>query len=88
MKCEDFQRSLPDFMEGGGSAEGKEHLQGCDKCAGLVEDLKYIAEAAKLLLPMHEPSERVWEGIERGMGSNPREPKARSARGTARQNSA
>jgi hypothetical protein len=32
-----------------------------------VRDLKYIAEQAKLLLPMHDPSPKVWIGIEQSL---------------------
>jgi hypothetical protein len=32
-----------------------------------VQDLEYIAQQAKLLLPMHDPSPRVWAGIERSL---------------------
>ena len=39
-------------------------LATCAVCRDLVSDLRYIAEQAKLLVPMHEPSPRVWDGIE------------------------
>ena len=32
--------------------------------ATLVNDLRYIAEQAKLLIPMYDPSPKVWDGIE------------------------
>jgi hypothetical protein len=32
-----------------------------------VQDLKYIATQAKLLLPMHDPSPRVWNGIHQSL---------------------
>ena len=44
---------------------GAEHLETCHVCSDLVRDLRYIAEAAKLLVPMEEPSPRVWNNIER-----------------------
>jgi hypothetical protein len=67
MNCQKFQEVLPYIIESGGSAEEEEHLRTCPACAGLVEDLRYIATQAKLLLPMHDPSPRVWTGIEQAL---------------------
>ncbi len=64
MNCADFQRDLPLIIDAGGTAEQDEHLRTCAVCHDLVSDLRYIAEQAKLLVPMHEPSPRVWDGIE------------------------
>lgn len=64
MNCADFQRDLPLIIDAGGTAEQDEHLQTCAVCHDLVSDLRYIAEQAKLLVPMHEPSPKVWDGIE------------------------
>lgn len=67
MNCTEFQRELPDIIENGGSAEQMAHLKSCAVCSDLVKDLKYIADAAKLLVPMEEPSPRVWQGIEKSL---------------------
>jgi hypothetical protein len=64
MNCAEFQRDLPLIIDAGGTAEQDEHLQSCAVCRDLVSDLRYIAEQAKLLVPMHEPSPKVWDGIE------------------------
>ena len=64
MTCAEFQKVLPYIIDGGGTPEQQEHLASCHVCSDLVADLKYIAEAAKLLVPMENPSPRVWEGIE------------------------
>jgi hypothetical protein len=64
MNCQQFQEILPYIIESGGSAEEDGHLRTCPACAELVQDLEYIAQQAKLLLPMHDPSPRVWAGIE------------------------
>ena len=82
MNCADFQRVLPYIIENGGDAEQEEHLKSCPVCRDLVADLKYIAEAAKLLVPMEDPDPRVWEGIqkqlERGeVGTRPTGPRGR-----------
>lgn len=65
MNCAEFQRELPLIIDAGGSTEQEEHLKSCAVCRDLVNDLRYIAEQAKLLVPMHDPSPRVWDGIER-----------------------
>jgi hypothetical protein len=67
MNCAEFQRSLPYIIDGGGSAEEDQHLRSCTVCADLVQDLRYIAEQAKLLVPMEDPSPRVWDGITKSL---------------------
>jgi len=64
MNCADFQRDLPLIIDSGGSEQQEEHLRTCAVCRDLVNDLRYIADQAKLLVPMHEPSPRVWDEIE------------------------
>ncbi len=65
--CAEFQKALPYIIESGGNAEQEEHLRTCGNCSDLVADLKYIAECAKLLVPMNDPSPRVWEGISKSL---------------------
>ena len=67
MNCQQFQETLPYIIESGGGGEDDSHLQECESCASLVQDLRYIAEQAKLLLPMHDPNPRVWNNIERSL---------------------
>ena len=67
MNCAEFQEALPYIIDGGGTPEQQEHLESCAVCSDLVADLKYIAECAKLLVPMENPSPRVWEGIEESL---------------------
>ncbi len=64
MTCAEFQKVLPYMIESGANSEQEDHLRGCLVCSDLVADLKYIAEQAKLLLPMYDPHPRVWDGIE------------------------
>src|SRR3954453_1430945 len=65
MSCAEFQHELPFLMEGDGSAVTEHpHLRDCHQCSDLVRDLRYIADQAKLLLPMHDPSPRVWGNIQ------------------------
>src|ERR1700760_2302482 len=67
MNCQQFQEVLPYIIESGGRASEEEHLRTCQACAALVRDLRYIAEQAKLLLPMREPSPEVWTNIEQSL---------------------
>ena len=67
MTCAEFQKALPYIIETGGNAEQEEHLRTCAKCSDLVADLKYIAECAKLLVPMVDPSPRVWDEISKSL---------------------
>ena len=67
MNCHEFQDALPQIIEGGGNAEQEAHLKSCRACSDLVRDLQYIAEQAKLLLPMRDPNPRVWQGIEESL---------------------
>jgi len=64
MNCQQFQEVLPYIIESGGKPDQEEHLRTCPACSALVEDLRYIAECAKLLLPMNDPSPKVWSKIE------------------------
>ncbi len=67
MRCAEFQAVLPSIIDSGGNAEQEEHLRTCRICADLVADLKYIADVAKLLLPMEDPDPRVWDGIQKSL---------------------
>jgi len=67
MNCAEFQKVLPNIIESGGNAEEAAHLTSCPECSELVQDLRYIAESAKLMLPMQDPSPRVWNGIHRAL---------------------
>jgi hypothetical protein len=69
MSCAEFQKELPFMFESGGEIR-HEHLATCEDCASLVRDLRYIADQAKLLLPMHDPSPRVWNNIESSLAKD------------------
>src|SRR6266516_4420482 len=64
MNCAEFQRVLPETIEGGGNAEHQAHLISCPQCSGLVSDLNAISKTARLLRASEEPSPRVWNSIE------------------------
>jgi hypothetical protein len=67
MTCAEFQKALPYIIDGDATEEQLQHLASCDVCSDLVADLKYIAECAKLLVPMEDPNPRVWDGIEKSL---------------------
>lgn len=67
MTCAEFQRVLPYIIDTGGNAEQEQHLRECVVCSDLVQDLKYIADQAKLLVPMEDPSPRVWDGLQKSL---------------------
>jgi hypothetical protein len=81
MNCAEFQKVLPYIIETGGNQQEEEHLKSCAVCSDLVKDLRYIADAAKMLVPMEDPSPRVWDGIQRSLESEglvrPNSPKGR-----------
>ncbi len=62
MTCTEFQEVLGESLEAQTSAEQQAHLHACRACAVLVQDLRLIQEQAALL-PLDEPSPRVWMGI-------------------------
>jgi hypothetical protein len=67
MTCAELQKVLPYIIDGNGTEEEQAHLATCQVCSDLVADLRYIAECAKLLVPMEDPSPRVWDGIEKSL---------------------
>jgi len=80
MNCQQFQEVLPYIIESGGKPEEEEHLKTCASCAALVQDLLYIAEQAKLLLPMRDPSPKVWNNIEQSLQREGLLPEGRMSR--------
>lgn len=70
MDCAEFQDRLPELFESGTDLSKEDHLKSCENCAALVRDLEYIAQQAKLLLPLHDPSPNVWTNIQSAIQSN------------------
>ena len=64
MTCAEFQKVLPYIIDTGGNEQEQEHLNTCPICSDLVRDLRYIAEQAKLLVPMEDPRPEVWDHIQ------------------------
>jgi hypothetical protein len=68
--CAEFQAQLPELFESGVDLKEQEHLKTCEQCSALVNDLEYIAQQAKLLLPIHDPSPAVWENIQSSLAAD------------------
>lgn len=64
MSCEEFQSHLPELIASGIDVSLHPHVLGCELCRALLADLESIAEAARQLLPIEDPPDRVWEQIE------------------------
>lgn len=64
MSCEEFQSQLPELIGSGENVANHEHIRNCQLCRALLADLETIAEAARLLIPIEEPPEKLWDKIE------------------------
>jgi len=64
MNCVQFERGLPDYLEGGHTSEHQAHLNSCSSCSGLLADLNFISSQASSLQALEEPSPRVWNQLE------------------------
>ena len=70
--CAGFQERLPQLFGAEADFSKEQHLQDCENCAELVRDLEYIAQQAKLLMPIHDPSPAVWTNIKSALGTSER----------------
>jgi len=68
--CANFQDRLPELFETNANLSEEEHLKHCENCTALVRDLEYIAQQARLLLPIHDPSPTVWDKIRSAIKSD------------------
>ena len=63
MNCEDLNEALVDLvdgrLEGAGQRAVERHLEGCQNCRALVEDLRSI-RAAAFMLDRREPKAETW----------------------------
>jgi hypothetical protein len=64
MNCTEFERILPDYLDGAYTPERLAHLDSCPSCSSLLSDLNLISARAKLLLASEEPSPAVWNALE------------------------
>jgi hypothetical protein len=69
MTCFEFERDLPECIEGQRTPEQQAHLNSCPACSGLLQDLNSIAAQAKMLSAADEPSAAVWNAVEERLRS-------------------
>lgn len=65
--CAEFQERMPELFESQVDFSKEPHLEECENCAELVRDMQYIAQQAKLLMPIHDPAPAVWDNIRAAM---------------------
>ena len=64
LSCAAFQAQLPELIGSGENIAADPHLRSCELCRALLADLVTIAEAARQLVPIVEPPDRLCEQIE------------------------
>jgi anti-sigma factor RsiW len=74
MTCEDLNQALVDLVDGrldGAERRGVErHLEACDNCRALVEDLRSI-RAAAFMLDRREPKTETWSKVRAAIAAEP-----------------
>jgi hypothetical protein len=64
MSCEDFQGQMAELIGSGEDLSKHPHLQTCTRCRALLNELETIAEAARQLFPVEDPSDALWDKLE------------------------
>ena len=62
--CAAFQAQLAELIASGEDVNNDPHLKSCELCRQLLAELETIADAARLLFPIVEPPDDLWEHIE------------------------
>jgi anti-sigma factor RsiW len=74
MKCEDLNEALVDLvdgrLDGAGQRSVERHLEGCENCRALVEDLRSI-RAAAFMLDRREPRAETWSKVQAAIAAEP-----------------
>src|SRR6187549_3374289 len=74
MNCEDLNEALVDLvdgrLDGAGQRSVERHLEGCENCRALVEDLRSI-RAAAFMLDRREPKAETWSKVQAGLAAEP-----------------
>jgi len=74
MKCEDLNEALVDLvdgrLDGAGQRSVERHLEGCENCRALVEDLRSI-RAAAFMLDRREPKAETWSKVQAAIAAEP-----------------
>lgn len=64
MNCVEFERDLPEVLEGSHTPEQQAHVDSCPACRSLLTDLNFISGQAKTLVAVEEPGPHVWHMLE------------------------
>ena len=74
MNCEDLNEALVDLvdgrLDGAGQRSIERHLEGCQNCRALVEDLRSI-RAAAFMLDRREPKAETWSKVRSAIAREP-----------------
>jgi anti-sigma factor RsiW len=74
MKCEDLNEALVDLvdgrLDGAEQRDVERHLEGCQDCRALVDDLRSI-RAAAFMLDRHEPKAETWFKLQAAIAQEP-----------------
>lgn len=74
MNCEDLNEALVDLvdgrLDGAGQRSIERHLEGCQNCRALVEDLRSI-RAAAFMLDRREPKVETWSKVRSAIATEP-----------------
>ena len=74
MNCEDLNEALVDLvdgrLDGAGQRTVERHLEGCQNCRALVEDVRSI-RAAAFMLDRREPKEETWSKVRAAVAAEP-----------------
>ena len=64
LTCAEFQAQLPELIGSGEDIFKHPHVESCELCRSFLAELQTIAEAARQLFPIEEPSDQLWNQIE------------------------
>ena len=64
MNCVEFERNLPEFMEGSHTPDQQAHVDSCPVCASLLAELNLVSTQVATLSATEEPSPALWYSIE------------------------
>ena len=74
MNCQDLNEALVDLVDGRRAGAGQRaverHLEGCQSCRALVEDLRSI-RAAAFMLDRREPKAETWSEVRARIAAEP-----------------
>lgn len=68
MTCAEFEKFLPEIVDGERTSEQEAHLHSCRDCAGVISDLTFIQEQARAMQGTEEPGPAVWQSIAATVG--------------------